>query len=82
MAKINDVHSIIVPAETPDLSTHIYYEIYGGAAGCTATVNGILVNIGSSSNISIKVNSISGGTGCYLLGEKRDVFAGGGDYLI
>lgn len=81
MAKINDVHSIIVPAEAADLSVHAYYEIYGGTDGCTVTVNGTLVNIGSSSNISIKVSSISGGTGCYLLGEKRDVFTGGDDYL-
>lgn len=81
MAKINDIHSIVVPAEAPNFSAHTYSELYGGATGCTATVNGVVVVMGGSSSISIWVNSISGGAGCYLMGEKRDVLAGSDGYL-
>jgi hypothetical protein len=76
MAKINDIHSIIVPAEAPVFTAHTYTEIYGGTAGCTLVVNGTTVNVASSSNISIWVRSISGGVGCYLLGENNNVIQG------
>lgn len=76
MAKINDIHSIIVPAQTPDLSAHTYSEIYGGSAGCTIVVNGVSVSVGIGSSIPIWVRTVSGGTGCYLLGENKDVFTG------
>jgi len=76
MAIINDVHSIIVSANTPNLTAHTYTEIYGGSAGCTAVINGVTVNVGSQSTVRIKVRTISGGTGCYLLGENQDVFQG------
>jgi hypothetical protein len=33
-------------------------------------VNGVTVNVGSASNIALWIRTISGGTGCYLLGEK------------
>jgi len=76
MAIINDIHSIIVSANTPNLTAHTYTEVYGGSAGCTAVINGVTVNVGSQSTIRIKVRTISGGTGCYLLGENQDVFQG------
>lgn len=76
MAKINDIHSIIVPANAPVFSAHTYTEIYGGSAGCTAVLNGASVVIGGSSSISIWVRTISGGTGCFLLGENNDVIQG------
>ncbi len=76
MAKISDIHSIIVPAQSPIFSAHTYTEIYGGTSGCTMTVNGTTVNVASSSNISILVRTISGGTGCWLLGENKDVTQG------
>jgi hypothetical protein len=76
MPKLNNVHSIIVPAQTPNLTAHTYTEIYGGSAGCTVNINGTLVSIGPQSSISIGVRSISGGTGCFLLGENQDVFLG------
>jgi hypothetical protein len=76
MSKINDVYSVIVPAQSPILSAHTYTQIYGGSAGCSVTINGSTVSIGASSSIDIKINSISGGTGCFLLGDNRDVYFG------
>ena len=73
MAKINDVHSIIVPAASANLTAHTYTEIYGGQSGCTITVNGTSVLMGPASSIYITVGTVSGGAGCYLLGVKRDV---------
>jgi len=49
MALINDVHSVIVSATTPNFSAHSYTEIYGGNAGCTIVVNGLSVDIGAAS---------------------------------
>jgi hypothetical protein len=80
MAKINDIHSIIVPAQSPNLSAHTYTEIYGGTAGCTIAINGVVVNVASSSSLSIWVRSVSGGTGCWLMGENQDVFEGSPTY--
>jgi hypothetical protein len=76
MPKLNDVHSIIVPAQSPVFSAHTYTEIYGGSAGCTANINGTVVSIGPQSSISIGIRSISGGTGCFLLGENQNVALG------
>ena len=77
MAKINDIHSIVVKAENANLTAHTYTEIYGGSSGCTMTLNGITgITIGSSSSISVWVRSISGGTGCLLMGENKDVGQG------
>ena len=79
MAKINDVHSVVVPADAPVFSAHSYSELYGGNAGCTATVNGTVVAIGPSSSIFINVNTISGGAGCFLLGTELSVYGGYSD---
>lgn len=76
MANINDIHSIIVPANAPVFTAHTYTMIYGGSAGCTAVVNDISVAIGAGSNINIWVRKITGGAGCFLLGENNDVFQG------
>lgn len=76
MAKINEVHSVIVPAGSADLTNHVYSEVYGGSTGCTITLNGTSVSMGSSSSIFINVKSVSGGSGCYLLGVKKDVSNG------
>lgn len=76
MAKINDIHSIIVSASAPVFSAHTYTEVYGGTAGCTAVINGTSVTVAPSSNISIWVRTISGGAGCFLLGEENNVFQG------
>lgn len=76
MPRINDIHSIIVPAETPNLAAHTYTEIYGGTPGCVVNINGTVIQVASSSNIALWVRTISGGTGCYLLGENKNVFTG------
>jgi hypothetical protein len=76
MAKISDIHSIIVPAQTPNLTAHTYTEVYGGSTGCSMVLNGTSVNVGAQSSISIWVRTISGGTGCYLLGDYKDVTQG------
>ncbi len=75
MANINDIHSIIVPALSAS-TAHTYTEVYGGSAGCTIMLNGQLISMGASSSINIWVRSVSGGTGCFLLGENQDVFQG------
>jgi hypothetical protein len=76
MPRINDIHSIIVPAQSPNLSAHTYTEIFGGSAGCSIVVNGVTINIGATSNLGLAIRTVSGGTGCYLLGENKDVYLG------
>ncbi len=76
MASISDIHSIIVPAQNANLQLHMYTEVYGGSAGCSVNINRNLLSIGPSKSIKIWVNNISGGTGCFLLGENQDVFQG------
>ena len=63
MANISDIHSVIVSANTPNLTAHTYNEIFGGSAGCTMTLNGTVVNVGATSNLKVWVRTISGGTG-------------------
>ena len=76
MARISDIHSLIVPAQSANLTLHGYTEIYGGTGGCVININGITINVADSSNILISIRSVSGGTGCYLLGENKNVFDG------
>lgn len=78
MPNINDIHSIIVSADTANFSAHTYTEIYGGSAGCTAVINGITVNVAAQSSIKLWIRSITGGSGCYLLGENQNVYQGSG----
>jgi hypothetical protein len=76
MPKNNDVYNIIIPAQTPNLSAHTYTTIYGGSAGCTAIINGVSVSVGAASSIDLVIRSISATTGCYLLGDNKDVYLG------
>lgn len=76
MGKINDIYSVIVPAQSANLTAHTYTEIYGGSVGCTMVLNGVTVSVGASSNIDVFVKTISGGTGCYLLGDDKNVYLG------
>jgi hypothetical protein len=76
MAKINEVHSVIVPANQPNLNEHVYTEVYGGQNGCIITINGTQVSVGGSSSVFINVRSVSGGSGCYLLGVNKNVVYG------
>lgn len=76
MPRISDIHSIIVAAENANLTAHTYTEIYGGTFGCIINVNGVVVQIASSSNIPVWVRTVSGGTGCYLMGENKNLYNG------
>lgn len=76
MPRINDIHSVIVPAQSANLTAHTYTEVYGGTSGCVININGVIVDVANSSNIPIWVRSVSGGTGCYLLGEYTNVYTG------
>lgn len=79
MANISDIHSIIVAAGSPNLTAHTYTEVYGGSAGCTITINGVATTVAAGSNLKIWVRTVSGGSGCFLLGDKKDVFSGSPD---
>jgi hypothetical protein len=76
MANFSNIHDVIVSAQTANLTAHTYTEIYGGSAGCSITVNGVVINVASSSNITIWVKTVSGGTGCWLLGTDKNVYTG------
>jgi hypothetical protein len=76
MARISDTHDIIVPAQSPNLSAHTYSEVYGGSAGCAIAINSVNVNVGPQSSINIWVSTVSGGTGCFLLGTSKNVYLG------
>jgi hypothetical protein len=73
---MNDIYSVIIPAQTPNFTAHTYSSIYGGSAGCAATINGVTVSVGASSSIDITIRSISATTGCFLLGYNQNVYQG------
>ena len=75
MANINDIHSIIVAAGSAS-TAHTYTEVYGGSGGCTIVINGVSVTMAAGTSIKIGVKTVSSGSGCFLLGEKKDVFSG------
>jgi len=79
MPKFNSIYTIVVPAQSPVFSAHTYSEVYGGSTGCSAIINGASMTIGASSTVSLLVRSISGGTGCFLLGDNNDVYQGSTD---
>ena len=76
MPKNNDVYSVIVPAQTPNLTAHTYSTIYGGSSGCTARIKGVSVSVGAASSFDLTIRSISATTGCFLLGDNKDVYLG------
>ena len=78
MARLNDLHSVIVSADSPNLTENTYTEVFGGTPGCTIVLNGTLVQIAATSNIAMLINTVSGGTGCYLLGSNKNVYDGSG----
>jgi len=74
--------SIIHSASTVDaarLTAFTYYNVYAGAGGGTATINGTLMNLGEGSDVSMIVRTINNLTvtgNVYLLGDKKNVFDG------
>jgi hypothetical protein len=67
---------IVDAADSPDLILNRYGAIYGGAAGCSVTLNGTYLDIAPASIVVLRVKTISGGSGCYLLGVRSDVVLG------
>ena len=76
MANIGSIYSVVVAAGDANLTAHTYTEIYGGSAGCSIVINGTTVAMGAASQINVAVNTVSGGTGCFLLGDNKDVYVG------
>jgi len=76
MANFSNIHYVIVSAQTANLTAHTYTEIYGGSAGCNITVNGVNISVGSSTNLNIWIKTVSGGSGCWLLGTNQNVYQG------
>ena len=82
MAKINDVHDIIVSAADANLTAHTYTEIYGGQFGCSIIINGVNFAVNQSSSVFVTVKSVGSIAGvCYLLGVNKDVTQGSGNIL-
>ena len=78
MPRANGIYSIIHEGSAAVLSAYTYYEIYAGAGGGVATVNGTVMNFGESSNIEVLVrNFILTSGNIYLLGEHKSVSSGG-----
>lgn len=76
MPRIENIHSFIVPAETADLTNYSFNEIIGGLNGCQMYVNGVFLDVSPQSNIPLWINSISATTGCWVGGEKKNVYQG------
>jgi hypothetical protein len=76
MANFSNIHDVIVSAQTANLTAHTYTEIYGGTGGCSITVNGVNILVASSTNLNIWVKTVSGGSGCWLLGTNQNVYQG------
>ena len=76
MAIFSNIHDVIVSAQTANLTAHTYTEIYGGSAGCNITVNGVNISVASSTNLNIWIKTVSGGSGCWLLGTNQNVYQG------
>lgn len=74
MPLLNDIHSIIVSANSAVLSAYSFTEIYAGTAA-TPIINGQSVVMAAGSSIKIKINSISNAVGCSLLGERINTVA-------
>lgn len=75
MALVNNTHSIIVPATSPNFSAHSYTHVYAGV-DAAPVINGVSVIMPAGTILDLKVNTISNAAGCYLLGEKADVILG------
>ena len=70
MPLLNDIHSIIVPVAQANFTAHTYTELYAGDNDVVMINGQGPIIIGNGSSIKIKINSISGGTKCSLLGEN------------
>jgi hypothetical protein len=76
MANMGEIYSVIVAAQNANTTAHTYSEVYGGSVGCSIAINSVVISVGAASNFNVLVNTVSGGTGCYLLGENKNVYTG------
>jgi surface protein len=76
MSTTNGLNQFLVPAQDAFLYQLFYNKVYGGNTGCTVVINGTTVQIGANSSIDIFVDTISGGTGCLVSGDRPNVYGG------
>lgn len=75
MAIPNKYPSVIHAAADADFDKYVYFKVYAGPAGTTATINGQPVNMVGGSTIEIPVTSISGDD-IYVLGSPKNLATG------
>ena len=80
MPTINGLNQFLVPAQDAFLYQLFYNKIYGGNTGCTVNINGTTVQMGANSSIDILVETISGGTGCLLSGDRPYIYGDSPQY--
>ena len=72
MPLLNDIHSIIVPVSSANFTAHTYTEIFAGKDDVVMINGKGPIYMGNGSSIKVKINTISGGTYCCLLGEDMN----------
>lgn len=72
--------SIIVSASSANFSAHTYYEIFASASA-TPVINGVSVTMPAGSSIRLNIKTLTNGTNCFLLGDKKDVFLGSNNLI-
>jgi surface protein len=80
MSTINGLNQFLVPAQDGFLYQLFYNTVYGGNTGCTININGTDVQMGPKSSINILVRSVSGGTGCFLGGDRPYIYGDSQQY--
>ena len=80
MPSINNLNQFLVPAQDSFLYQLVYNKVYGGNTGCTVNINGTTVQMGANSSIDILVETISGGTGCLVSGDRPYIFGDSPQY--
>ena len=68
-------NSIIHLSTVADLTGFTYTQIYAGTGG-TITVNGSSVTMAAGSTIDIRVGTITGAAGIYLIGNPINTITG------
>jgi surface protein len=80
MSNVNNFNQFLIPAQDANLYQLYYNKIDGGSVGCTIVVNGVTVQMGAASSIDINVNTVSGGTGCFLGGNRPYIYGDSPQY--
>jgi hypothetical protein len=85
MSALANMYSVVHSASTANLDNFAYYEVYSGAGGGSATINGTTITFSEGSNMEVLIRTLSGVSGnLYLLGVPVNVVLGsnviGGTY--